>query len=185
MSRCESFPPLFAPDARVLVVGSMPGEASLRAAQYYAHPQNAFWRILYALWDAEPPAQYAARVAFLRAHGIALWDVARACDRVGSLDSGMRAVETNDFSALLGAAPGIAQVFCNGGTAHALFVRRVAPAFPGLAVTRLPSTSPALTRPFAHKLAAWQAVRAALAAGESARQTNRPDDLNEAKEEMR
>lgn len=162
MSHCQSFAPVYAADARVLIVGSMPGVASLQAQQYYAHPRNAFWPILCALWGQAVPVDYAARLRFLKERGVALWDVAEQCRREGSLDTRMKEVIPNDFAALFTAAPGIRQVFCNGGTAHALYTRLVARQQPNLPVTRLPSTSPALTLPFDQKLAAWQAVKEAL-----------------------
>ena len=160
MSRCESFPPVYAPDARVLILGSMPSEASLRAGEYYAHPRNAFWRIQCALWGAafSPDMPYADKLALLTSHRVALWDVARSCLREGSLDSDMREVACNDFSALFSAAPGIERVFCNGGTAHSLYLRMVRPRFPRVPAVRLPSTSPAYTLPYEQKLAAWRAV---------------------------
>lgn len=162
MSHCQSFAPVCAADAQVLVVGSMPGVASLRVQQYYAHPRNAFWPIVFTLWGQTVPADYAERLRFLQAQRIALWDVAEQCQREGSLDTRMKAVVPNDFASLFTVAPGIRQVFCNGGTAHALYTRLVLPHHPSILVTRLPSTSPALTLPFNQKLAAWQAVKEAL-----------------------
>ncbi len=160
MSDCRSFPPVYREDALVLILGSMPGEASLRAGQYYAHPQNAFWRIQCALWGEAyaPDRAYADKLALLAAHRVALWDVAETCQREGSLDSGMRSVVCNDFAALFAAAPGIQAVFCNGGTAHALYLRQVFPGLSHIEAYRLPSTSPALTLPFAQKLEAWGVV---------------------------
>ncbi len=162
MSACTSFAPVYAPDARALVVGSMPGVQSLTVRQYYAHPRNAFWPILFGLWGHEPPDDYGERLRFLTGRGIALWDVAHTCQREGSLDIAMRAVAPNDFAMLFAAAPGITEVFCNGGTAYALYARLVQPHFPQIAVTRLPSTSPALTMPIPQKLEAWRALSAAL-----------------------
>ncbi len=162
MSACTSFAPIYALDARVLVVGSMPGVASLNARQYYAHPRNAFWPIIFGLWGLEPPDDYDARLRFLTGRGIALWDVAHTCQREGSLDAAMRAVEPNDFAMLFAAAPGIAHVFCNGTAAHVLYRRLVQPSYPHITVTRLPSTSPALTIPIPQKLAAWRVLQNAL-----------------------
>ncbi len=158
MSDCRSFPPVCAPDARMLILGSMPGVASLNAGQYYAHPQNAFWRIQCALWGQPfaPDMPYADKLAMLCAHRIALWDVAASCLREGSLDSDMRNIVCNDFAALFAAAPGIARVLCNGGAAHALYLRHVRPSFSHIPTVRLPSTSPAHTMAFERKLAAWR-----------------------------
>jgi TDG/mug DNA glycosylase family protein len=164
--RVRSFAPVFRADARVLVLGSMPGEASLAAAEYYAHPRNAFWPIMGALFGASPGLPYAERLQGLTAAGVALWDVIGTCTRIGSLDSAIApdSVEANDFAALFAACPHIGHVFFNGAAAETAFRRHVRRqiALPGLRFTRLPSTSPAhAARAFAAKLAAWQAVRTA------------------------
>ncbi len=168
----SSFAPAFRADARVLVLGSMPGEASLAAVRYYAHPRNAFWPIMDALFGAGPQLPYAARLARLNAAGVALWDVIARCERSGSLDSAITpaSVEPNDFAALFAACPQIGHVFFNGGAAETAFRRHVrlpASLSDGprrLRLVRLPSTSPAhAALGFDAKLAAWQAVREALA----------------------
>ena len=100
MSRLLGLAPVLDENTRLLVLGSFPGVASLRAQQYYGHPQNHFWKILGALWQqplTEMP--YPERVAALRAHGLGLWDVYQACEREGSLDADIRAAELNDFAA--------------------------------------------------------------------------------------
>jgi hypoxanthine-DNA glycosylase len=159
----HSFAPIARRDARVLVLGSMPGELSLAAGRYYAHPHNAFWPIVGAVCGFDPSLAYAKRLAALRARGIALWDVLQSCERDGSLDGDIAAstMRANDFAAFFAAHPRIAAVLCNGGTAHSLFTRRVQPALRqparALPCTRLPSTSPAnagTTR--AAKLRAWR-----------------------------
>ena len=151
---CRSFEPVYAPQARVLIVGSMPGVKSLADNRYYAHPRNAFWPILFDVFGAKPTADYAARKALIRENGLALWDVAGACLREGSLDSRMREVEYNDFASLYARCPDIHTVLCNGGTAHDLFLRS------GYAgerrVVRMPSTSPAYTMAYAKKLLIWR-----------------------------
>jgi hypoxanthine-DNA glycosylase len=144
----SSFPPIARRTARVLILGSMPGERSLAAAQYYAHPGNAFWPILSAFCGVAADASYARRTRALSARGIALWDVLRRCERRGSLDAAIdrRRSEPNDFVAFLAAHRRITTVLCNGTTAHDLFVRRVVPGLDPdrpLHVARLPSTSPA------------------------------------------
>ncbi len=148
MAAISSFAPIAGRDARVLILGSMPGERSLAAGQYYAHPDNAFWRIVGAFCDVAPDAGYAQRTRALRANGIALWDVLRSCERDGSLDAAIvrASIETNDFVAFLREHARIVTVLCNGGTAHDLFVRRVTGRLPDgrlLRIERLPSTSPA------------------------------------------
>ena len=151
--RCESFEPVFAPDARVMIVGTMPSVQSLAHAQYYAHPRNAFWPILFDFFGEMPHNDYERKKALIRAHGLALWDAAACCEREGSLDSAMRGVVVNDFPSLYARCPGIEAVLCNGGTAHALFLRS---GFAGnRTVVRLPSTSPAYTLPYEKKRAAW------------------------------
>ncbi|MCG2575482.1 DNA-deoxyinosine glycosylase [Dechloromonas sp. XY25] len=163
MSQVSSFPPVAAPDARVLILGSMPGEASLRAGQYYAHQRNAFWRIMGDLLGAGPALPYADRLARLQAAGIALWDVIADCRRSGSLDAAIvkDSVRANDFGGFFAAHPGVERVYFNGGVAEANFRRHVLPGLPGttLHMQRLPSTSPAhAARPYAEKLAAWSVI---------------------------
>jgi hypoxanthine-DNA glycosylase len=165
--RLRSFAPVFRADARVLILGSMPGAASLAAAQYYAHPRNAFWPIMGALFDAGAELPYDVRLGRLLDAGIALWDVIGRCHRSGSLDSRIAAdsVEPNDIAGLLAACPHIGHVFFNGGAAETAFRRhvRLAAGLRPLHRTRLPSTSPAhAARSLEAKLAAWQAVREAL-----------------------
>jgi hypoxanthine-DNA glycosylase len=164
-ARIHSFRPIAARDARILVLGSMPGRRSLEARQYYAHRQNAFWRILGALLGFEPSAPYAARVRALKAARIAVWDVLHSCEREGSLDASIEAEIANDFERFFRAHPRLRQVFFNGAKAEVSFRRHVRPglgrALRGrvLRYTRLPSTSPAhAALPFARKLAAWRAI---------------------------
>ncbi|MFO1344989.1 MAG: DNA-deoxyinosine glycosylase [Rhodocyclaceae bacterium] len=162
MSAVESFPPIVAPGARVLILGSMPGVASLSAGQYYAHPRNAFWPILGALCGFAATAPYAERVLALQAAGVAVWDVLQSCVRPGSLDTAIeRSSEVpNDIAGLLSDQPGIRCIAFNGGTAEAAFRRHVpADVVGGLRLLRLPSTSPANAAwSFERKLAAWSAA---------------------------
>ena len=165
----RSFPPVSTRDARVLVLGSMPGRASLAAVQYYAHPRNAFWPIMGELCEFGADAAYRVRLAALRRSRIALWDVLQSCVRPGSLDSDIapESAEPNDFPAFFARHRRIRAVLCNGGTAHDLFRRRVLPAlgepFGSLPVHRLPSTSPAHAgMDAATKLARWRAELAPL-----------------------
>ena len=163
MSLSRGFPPVATAAARVLILGSLPGQASLQAGQYYAHKQNAFWRIMGDLLGAGPALPYAQRLERLGAAGIALWDVIAACERVGSLDSAIvsSSVCANDFPVFFAAHPGIGRVFFNGGAAESGFRRYVLPELSrtDLQLLRLPSTSPAhATRRYAEKLAAWSAI---------------------------
>lgn len=160
MARLVAFPPAAQPDARVLVLGSMPGAASLRAAEYYAHPRNLFWPLMGTLAGAGPDLPYRARIAALNAAGIALWDVLADCERSGSLDSAIRDARRNDFDAFLAAHPRIGTVLFNGAKAEAEFLRGGMPLAArgrGLVLRRLPSTSPAnASIPAATRLAAWR-----------------------------
>jgi len=164
--RARSFPPIARPDARILILGSMPGQASLAAGQYYAHPRNAFWPIMATLLAFDAALPYPERAARLTAARIALWDVLHACSRPGSLDSAIdpESVAANDFAAFFAAHPHIGHVFFNGTAAATLFHRHCRTQASTLPNTRLPSTSPAHAgRNFADKLAAWQEVADTLA----------------------
>lgn len=163
----RSFPPLAAPDARALILGSMPGVESLRAGQYYAHPRNAFWRIMGDLVGASPDLPYAARVRRLKQSRIAVWDVLAACAREGSLDSAIDedSVIPNDLVTFLSRHKAIGHVFFNGATAERCFRRHVAPGLESgsLRLLRLPSTSPAhAARSYREKLAQWRTVSIAI-----------------------
>ena len=163
MAAIRSFPPVAAPDARRLILGSMPGEASLSVGQYYAHPRNAFWRIMGDLLGAGPALSYPERLVRLTAAGIALWDVVADCERCGSLDAAIvrESVQANDFRRFFVEHPGIERVFFNGAAAESLFRRHVLPGLDGVPIElhRLPSTSPAhAARGYAEKLAAWSVI---------------------------
>ncbi len=154
-------PPVADKNSRVLILGSMPGVASLRAQQYYAHPQNAFWPIMGDLVGASPALPYPRRLAALRRAKIAVWDVLACCFREGSLDSAIVGEEVNDLAGFLAAHPRIERVYFNGAKAADSFRRGVdLAALPrSIATHRLPSTSPAhagMSRD--KKLAAWRAV---------------------------
>lgn len=145
---------MYSPEARVMIVGSMPSVKSLADAQYYAHPRNAFWPILFDVFGVTPTDDYEAKKAMIRGNGLALWDAAQSCEREGSLDSNMRDVAYNDFASLYAHCPHIHTVLCNGGTAHALFLKS---GFAGdRQVIRMPSTSPAYTMAYARKLTIWK-----------------------------
>jgi hypoxanthine-DNA glycosylase len=167
MAAVAGFPPIARPDARVLVLGTMPGVASLAAGEYYAHPRNAFWGIMAALLGFDAAAPYTERATALRDAGIALWDVLDACRRPGSLDTAIEpeTIVVNDFAGFFAAHPRIGHVFFNGGKAAELFRRHVGAAVlpAGVATRRLPSTSPTNARlRFADKLEAWRVVATAV-----------------------
>lgn len=163
--KSRGFAPIAAPEACVLVLGSLPGRMSLAHRQYYAQPRNAFWRIMGALFGAGPELPYAARAQRLRTQRVALWDVCKAAARAGSLDSAIElaSVVPNDFRAFFGRHPGIRAVFTNGGTATQLYRRLVLPRlameFQALPLHPLPSTSPAhAAMRYEQKLERWRIV---------------------------
>ena len=158
--------PIARRDARLLVLGSFPGVASLQSQQYYAHPRNLFWPILSALWQIDLMAlPYAQRIAQAQRHGLAIWDVYAACRRDGSLDSAIEDAQPNDLTGLVARLPKLAAIAHNGGeSSRSMNMTRAL----GLPVHRLPSTSPAnASWSFERKLAAWREVfaTAGLAAG--------------------
>ena len=154
--RLRGLAPIIDARARVLILGSFPSAASLAAQQYYGHRQNQFWTILGAVLDL-PLAEldYAARRARMLDAGLAIWDVYRACQRLGSLDAAIRSPEANDFAGLRSLAPQLARVCFNGKLAGRQAPRLAALGYQPLL---LPSTSPAYTLPVAEKLAAWRAA---------------------------
>ena len=165
--RC--FPPIASPDARILILGSMPGRASLAAGQYYAHPRNAFWPIMGCLLDFDASRDYPARVDALKVGGIAVWDILDSCHRPGSLDSAIAddSLVANDLPGFLATHAEIHHVFFNGAKAESCFRRHIklTMAEPQIGFARLPSTSPAHAGlSFARKLEAWRAITRALAA---------------------
>jgi double-stranded uracil-DNA glycosylase len=158
-----SFPPVVDANARVLVLGTLPGEESLRRQQYYAHPRNLFWPILFAVCGAAPHSDYAAKLAFAKAHRVALWDVCACAERAASGDATIRREQPNAIGTLLDAHPLIGAVAFNGGGARRLYDRHFRRR-PALTYLALPSTSPAYARlDFAGKLERWSALRALLA----------------------
>jgi hypoxanthine-DNA glycosylase len=155
--RRRGLAPVIGEDARVLILGSFPSEASLAARQYYAHPRNHFWPILSAMWNVDLRAMpYARRIAFVQDKGLGIWDVYAACRREGSLDSAIEDAVPNDLAGLVARAPQLQAIAHNGGeSARSMRITR---AF-GLPVHRLPSTSPAnASWSFERKLAAWREV---------------------------
>jgi hypoxanthine-DNA glycosylase len=155
----RSFPPIADARARVLVLGTLPGEESLRRREYYAHPRNLFWPIVFALFDTTPAADYAERLAFVAARRIALWDVCELAEREASADAAIRRERPNAIDRLLDAHPLICAVAFNGSGAKRLYDRHFTRRGE-LNYLALPSTSPAHARlDFAAKLARWTALR--------------------------
>ena len=156
MTQLAGLAPVIDERARILILGSFPSPASLAAQQYYAHPQNQFWRILAAVLE-RPLAvmDYAAKLSAVQAAGLGIWDVYGRCARAGSLDSAIRDARANGFDRLKTNAPQLRRVCFNGKTAGK-FAGQFAAL--GCETLVLPSTSPAYTLAFAAKLAAWQAA---------------------------
>ena len=152
----RSFAPVADARARVLVLGSLPGEESLARARYYAHPRNHFWRLIGDVTGRDlVPLNYEDRLTALREGGIALWDTVGAARRRGSLDGDIRDVETNALGQLADTLPELRAVGFNGGKSAAIGMPQLA-GREGLALIALPSSSPAYTLAYEAKLAAWR-----------------------------
>lgn len=161
----EGFAPIVSENAKILILGSMPGVASLRKQQYYGHPRNAFWPIMEVLFGANTEYCYQLRKEILMANGIAVWDVLQSCDRLGSLDSNIEtaSIKVNNFMDFFSRYPLIAQVFFNGATAEKMYKKYILPnlnhQFNYLQYQRLPSTSPAhASLTLEQKIQAWKVI---------------------------
>jgi len=157
--RKSAFPPIVAPDTRVLILGSLPGEASLAAGRYYAHPQNQFWRLIGAAIGRElHELDYEARLKALREAGVGLWDTVASALRMGSLDAALREVESAALADLIATLPELRAVGFNGATSAQLGRRALGET--ALALIDLPSSSPAYAAmPFAEKAQIWGRLR--------------------------
>jgi len=156
-----SFEPLSTPAAKVLVLGTLPGRESLRRGEYYAHPRNAFWRIIEAVFGIPAEAEYADRVRRLNAAGVALWDVCAAAHRPGSLDTSISSEIPNDFAKFLRTHQRVKLIGFNGAKAAALFRKHVSL---NVDIPRvdLPSTSPTNAAvPLAEKVKRWSIIKEA------------------------
>jgi double-stranded uracil-DNA glycosylase len=159
----RGFEPKAIPSARVLVLGTLPGEESLRRGEYYANPRNVFWRIVESLFGIPTEMPYAERVRKLNEAGVALWDVCAAATRPGSLDLSIRrgSEVPNDFAAFLADHPHIKLICFNGAKAAALFRKHVKPSV-AVECVDLPSTSPAhAAMSFDEKVKRWEVIRKA------------------------
>lgn len=164
MARIHGFPPISRPDARILILGSMPSSESLARRQYYAHPRNAFWPIISTLLGFDE-LEYTQRIERVRDRGVAVWDVLQACYRPGSLDSNIddRTLVPNDFGPFFCDHPAIRRVFFNGAKAESVYLAKVLPGLTEAAAAlprlRLPSTSPAhAAMNLERKTAAWRVI---------------------------
>ncbi|HNT27947.1 MAG TPA: DNA-deoxyinosine glycosylase [bacterium] len=164
--KLTGFPAVVGKRPTILILGSMPGERSLTMREYYGHPQNSFWRIMGTLCGAVPELPYEQRLAALKRHGIALWDVLKHCERIGSGDGDIRRESEvpNAIGDLLRKHPTIRAVALNGGKARQAFRRHIWPTLPDavtarLTILELPSTSPACAMiSYKEKLHRWREV---------------------------
>lgn len=162
--RKRSFPPVVDANTRLLVLGSLPGEASLAAQRYYAHPRNLFWTLMgEVLAEDLVGLDYEDRLATLLRHRVGLWDVVAEASRAGSLDAAIRDSHENDLPSLVRTLPELRAVAFNGGASAKAGMRQLEPVAGQLALVRLPSSSPAYAGRMALKREAWMKLRAFIA----------------------
>ena len=160
MSLKRAFDPVVDAHTRLLILGSLPGDASLKAGQYYGHPQNGFWRLIGGVIGHDLVAlPYPDRLEVLKTAGVGLWDVIASAERPGSLDGAIRKAQAADLNRLIDDLPSLRAVAFNGATAARLG-RLTLTSRPGLDLIDLPSSSPAYTRPLIEKAAAWAGLGA-------------------------
>jgi hypoxanthine-DNA glycosylase len=165
--RKHSFPPVVDRNTRLLILGSLPGEQSLAHQQYYAHPQNAFWRLLSDVLGIDLRSMdYASRLMALLGNGVGLWDVVAEATRSGSLDSRIVDHSRNDLAGLIATLPMLETIAFNGGTAARIGMKALQTMGEtgsdngvNYRILSLPSSSPAYTLAYAEKLACWRALR--------------------------
>lgn len=156
--KIRSFLPIIDKRAETLILGTMPGARSLATQEYYAHKQNAFWKIMCAVFSGSSvPEQFSEKIQLLQQHRIALWDVIDHCERVGSLDSNIKNHIENDIPGLLSEFPKIKTIIFNGQQSHKFFVKKFG-IIEGIRYEVMPSTSPAHTMKFEQKLAIWRSA---------------------------
>lgn len=161
MNRISSFPPIVSKDSKILILGSVPGIKSLEMQEYYAHPQNKFWRILFELFQEDFTADYAEKIELLKKNKIAVWDVIDSCERKGSLDTEIKNEAHQDILQLLRDFPSIKVIFCNGQKSFKT-LRKILPDDLKIPILVLPSTSPAYTIPYQQKLKDWSVLKSFL-----------------------
>jgi len=160
-NRISSFPPIIDEDSKILILGSIPGVKSLEKQQYYGHPQNKFWKIIFELCNEKFTEDYTARIKILKKHHIALWDVIDSCERKGSLDSEIKNEEANQIDKLLEEYQNIKAIFCNGGKSFKNLQKILGKNYK-IPVFLLPSTSPLHTVSFEKKLEEWKIIKTHL-----------------------
>jgi len=156
--RISSFPPIIDKHSKILILGSIPGVKSLEKQQYYGHPQNKFWKIMFELLNEDFTEDYTERIQILKKHHIALWDVIDSCERKGSLDSEIKNEEANRIDELLENHPDIKAIFCNGGKSYKNLQKMLGKNYK-IPVFLLPSTSPLHTISFERKLEEWKKIK--------------------------
>ena len=161
MNRISSFPPIVSKDSKILILGSVPGIKSLEMQEYYAHPQNKFWRILFELFQEDFTADYAEKIELLKKNKIAVWDVIDSCERKGSLDTEIKNEAHQDILQLLRDFPSIKVIFCNGQKSFKT-LRKILLDDLKIPILVLPSTSPAYTIPYQQKLKDWSVLKSFL-----------------------
>ena len=158
MNRINSFPPIVNDNSRILILGSMPGAKSLQMQQYYAFPQNQFWRILFHLFDEEFSEDYETRINLIKKNNIALWDVIESCERKGSSDTEIKDEVDNNIPELIKNHPNIQTIFCNGQKSYKNLLKILGKDFK-IPIVVLPSTSPLHTVKFEEKLESWKMIK--------------------------
>ena len=158
MDRINSFPPIADKHSKILILGSMPGAKSLQMQQYYAFPQNQFWKIIFHLFDSEFSEDYETRINLLKRNKVALWDVIESCERKGSLDTEIKDEVDNDIPQLIENHPNIRMIFCNGQKSYKNLLKILGKNFK-IPIVVLPSTSPLHTVKFEEKLESWKVIK--------------------------
>lgn len=140
----QGLQPIIGNNPRILILGSLPGDESLRRQEYYGNPRNMFWDVMNGILGEKAPAAYPEKIEYLKRHGIALWDVLHSAEREGSLDSNIRNEDFNDIAKLIGDNPSIEVIATNGGKAEKSFRKylRRNPALFGKRICFCTSTSP-------------------------------------------
>ena len=158
MNRINSFPPIVDQDSEILILGSVPGAKSLEMQQYYAFPQNQFWKIMFHLFGEEFSQDYETRINLLKRNKVALWDVIESCERKGSLDTEIKDEIDNDISKLIANHPTIKTIFCNGQKSYKNLLKILGKNFK-IPIIVLPSTSPLHTVKFEEKFESWEVIK--------------------------
>lgn len=155
--RIYSFPPIIDEKSKILILGSIPGVKSLEEQEYYAHPQNQFWKLMFQIFGESFSVDYQEKINLLKRNKIALWDTIESCEREGSLDTKIKNETGNSIAELLSQYPNIQMIICNGQKAHKNVVKQLGKEY-HLPIILMPSTSPAHTMKLEQKLAQWQRI---------------------------